>query len=391
MSTVIAGCLGAVAATLVGALAFGSSTLTVWISLMAGCALPMWWLEYKRHRHLPLAASNQSPVARRQRLYGAGLVFLLFVCSTRLQTLLGASQGAYVAAIEFPLLAAVALWAILYAAWANNDRGSVSTLATLAERLSSGKRPTRDMAQCLLGWCIKAFFLPLMVAGSYAWLAGLTWKTSGSGDGRYDVYATAMALLYATDTAFGVIGYISTSHRIGAHIRSVDQTWLGWGSALVCYPPLNAWVIGVWLAYRSADDWRAWFGDMPVVSALWAGAILVLTGIYVWATVVFGPRFSNLTHRGVITSGPFRWSKHPAYISKNLSWWLISVPFLSHASWGEAMRHSAALLGVNAIYALRAWTEQRHLSLDPEYRHYAAWIAMHGMVARMRHRLWDRA
>lgn len=239
MPTVFAGCIGAVAATSVGALAFGSSTLTVWISLMVGCALPMWWLEYRRHRHLPCSQESvqSAPVARRQRFYGAGLAFLLFACSTRLQTLLGASQGAYVAAIEFPLLSAVALWAILYAAWANTDRGSVATLGTLAERLSSGKHPTREMVQCLLGWCVKAFFLPLMVAGSYDWLASLTWKTSGPLHGRYDLYATAMTLLYATDTAFAVIGYISTSRRIGAHIRSVDQTWLGWGSALVCYPP----------------------------------------------------------------------------------------------------------------------------------------------------------
>ena len=39
-------------------------------------------------------------------------------------------------------------------------------------------------------------------------------------------------------------------------------------------------------------------------------------------------RFSNLTHRGIITNGPYRYSKHPAYLAKNLSWWLVSMPFM---------------------------------------------------------------
>ena len=35
------------------------------------------------------------------------------------------------------------------------------------------------------------------------------------------------------------------------------------------------------------------------------GAVLVaLTAIYAWATVAFGIRFSNLTHRGILTHGP---------------------------------------------------------------------------------------
>jgi hypothetical protein len=42
------------------------------------------------------------------------------------------------------------------------------------------------------------------------------------------------------------------------------------------------------------------------------------------------------------------------------------------------------LLGLNGIYWLRAWTEERHLGRDPEYRRYAAWIAQHGLFRRLR-------
>ena len=33
--------------------------------------------------------------------------------------------------------------------------------------------------------------------------------------------------------------------------------------------------------------------------------LVALTAIYAWATVAFGFRFSNLTHRGILTHGPY--------------------------------------------------------------------------------------
>ena len=63
--------------------------------------------------------------------------------------------------------------------------------------------------------------------------------------------------------------------------------------------------------------------------------------------------------------------KHPAYISKNISWWLISIPFISYEGFDVAIKHSLLLLLLNVIYYLRAKTEERHLSLDPVYVQYA--------------------
>jgi protein-S-isoprenylcysteine O-methyltransferase Ste14 len=117
---------------------------------------------------------------------------------------------------------------------------------------------------------------------------------------------------------------------------------------------------------------------------VWGTAILVLVGIYLLATVAFGLRFSNLTNRGIITSGPYRWVKHPAYLSKNLSWWLISVPFVAGAGWVVAVQSCALLVCVNLVYFLRAKTEERHLRADPAYRDYEAFIAEHGLVAVLR-------
>ena len=57
------------------------------------------------------------------------------------------------------------------------------------------------------------------------------------------------------------------------------------------------------------------------------------------------------------------------------------VPFLTGGPPTDALRHSMLLLGVNLIYVLRAWTEERHLRRDPACVQYADWIDQHGLVA----------
>ncbi len=108
------------------------------------------------------------------------------------------------------------------------------------------------------------------------------------------------------------------------------------------------------------------------------GALVLLTGFYAWATVIFGLRFSNLTHRGIITNGPYRVLKHPAYWSKNLYWWLLHMPFLSTMGTEVALKNSALLLLVNGVYIFRAKTEEKHLLHDPVYREYSDWMAQNG-------------
>ena len=109
-----------------------------------------------------------------------------------------------------------------------------------------------------------------------------------------------------------------------------------------------------------------------------------LTAIYAWATVAFGLRFSNLTDRGIITHGPYRWTKHPAYLSKNLFWWIAGLPFLvTTGDMGEAIRNTALLAIVSGIYYWRAKTEERHLAANPDYAPYAAWMARNGAITRL--------
>jgi protein-S-isoprenylcysteine O-methyltransferase Ste14 len=114
--------------------------------------------------------------------------------------------------------------------------------------------------------------------------------------------------------------------------------------------------------------------------AVWGTLIIVLSMVYALCTVSFGLRFSNLTNRGIITGGPYRFSKHPAYLSKNLSWWLVSVPFISNEGWAAGLRNCCLLTLLNLVYYARARTEERHLSRDPAYVAYALWINDKGLL-----------
>ena len=159
----------------------------------------------------------------------------------------------------------------------------------------------------------------------------------------------------------------------------------GWVVALACYQPFWSLFGRQYLAYDTSYTWGAWLWNMPVLYVIWGTGILGFTAIYVWSTAIFGARFSNLTHRGIITNGPYRWTKHPAYIAKNLSYWMIAVPFMAQGTADEALRHCLLLLGVNGLYTLRAKTEEWHLSRDSDYVAYAVWIKDHGLFRWVRH------
>lgn len=235
------------------------------------------------------------------------------------------------------------------------------------------------VGQHLLGWLIKGFFLPLMFTAT---CVGLTRYMAFDLTGLVGFKAWFDFLydfLYFIDVALVSMGYLATLRLTDTHIRSAEPTLLGWAAALACYEPFWSLFGRQYLAYDSGVTWGRWLWDYPLAYGVWGGMILVLVAIYVWATVIFGARFSNLTHRGIITNGPYRWTKHPAYIAKNLSWWLISAPFLSQGGPGEALRHCLLLLGLNGLYLLRARTEEWHLSRDPDYRRYAQWIDRHGL------------
>ena len=221
-----------------------------------------------------------------------------------------------------------------------------------------------------LEWVVKGFFLPLMFFQLALLLGNLS---------RYDYahnflgsYDAAYDFLYAVDTVVATTGYLLTLRFLDSHLRSVDETVGGWLVAIICYGPF--WVFA-WAAIfnyeRGGITWGPWLDGHPLLQVAWGSTILLLTALYALAHLTFGLRFSNLTHRGILTNGLYAFTKHPSYVAKNLSWWMISTPFIAASGWPDALRNSLLLFGVNVIYFLRARTEERHLARDPEYVRYA--------------------
>jgi protein-S-isoprenylcysteine O-methyltransferase Ste14 len=239
------------------------------------------------------------------------------------------------------------------------------------------------------GWAIKAFFLPLMFVYTNNDLAALWSRAPLLPAGGFEhLFSLGIDVLFLTDVLFASVAYTLTLRLTNSHIRSAEPTVSGWLVCLVCYYPFWSQVGVRYLGYDQDNTyWGHFFAPYPLLYGLWGGVILVLVAIYAWSTVVFGLRFSNLTNRGIITSGPYRWVKHPAYLCKNVSFWMISVPFLSGSGWSVAVQSCLLLAGLNGLYWLRAITEERHLSADPDYRAYRDFIAREGLWAVLRRRL----
>jgi protein-S-isoprenylcysteine O-methyltransferase Ste14 len=237
----------------------------------------------------------------------------------------------------------------------------------------------------LLGWTVKGFFLPLMTVYLGGEIRSLTEAIGNLGSGRelMPVYQVFYHVSYTLDLLFRVVGYSTAIRLFDSHIRSVEPTVAGWLVALMCYQPFYSVIGQYYLQYDDATFWDNWLEGWPTVRVIWAVLVITLTLTYSLCTVSFGLRFSNLTHRGIITSGPYRFTKHPAYLSKNLSWWLISVPFVSELGWSAALRNCLLLALLNSVYYARARTEERHLSADPTYVAYALWINEHGLLKRL--------
>jgi len=285
----------------------------------------------------------------------------------------------------FRLLPAILVVSPFYIAYVDcRQRDPVDAYAQVA-MLVGGYRPEDWSALRIhaLSWLVKAFFLPLMFVYVHSDLQAL-WRTPVPTPFDFQhTFSWLIDVFYLVDVLIATTTYAITLRVIDNQIRSVEPTLGGWIVCVICYRPLTD-VQAPYLQYEQDDlYWGAVFAPYPWLYVMWGTLILCLVFIYSWSTAAFGLRFSNLTNRGIITNGPYRWLKHPAYVCKNLSWWMISVPFIAGAGWVTAIVSCIMLGAVNMIYYLRAKTEERHLRADPAYREYEAYMARFGLWAKL--------
>lgn len=205
---------------------------------------------------------------------------------------------------------------------------------------------------------VKAFYVPIMSSwtinniyygGSLA--RTQTWSF-------LKVSEAVIGALIFVDVAVFTIGYLTELPQLRNQIRSVEPTLFGWVICLMCYPPFNQFSFRMFdrplNSHWPASQGAPWMAAHIVIGLLWV--------IYVWATVALGFRSSNLTNRGIVDTGPYRYIRHPAYASKVTVWALTSF-FLGTMNF-------FLIIAQATVYSLRAWTEERHLSQDPDYLEY---------------------
>ena len=304
-------------------------------------------------------------------------------------------RGQYVFAMEVLETAAPFLFlgAIPYVLWLDRVLVNPRDASWHFGAMLIGREPwdPTEVKRHALAWLVKGFFCAFMVSivpGGFAAVIHFDWASV-----LHDPVALGTLLIetmFMIDVQIAMVGYLVTMKPLDAQIRTANPHLSAWVAALICYPPFILMGDGDVLDYRhNGAEWAYWLQGHTALLWLWAGALVFLTAVYAWATVAFGLRFSNLTYRGVLTNGPYRYTRHPAYLSKNAYWWLASLPFLTTSgSMVDAIRNTVILALVSAVYYWRARTEEKHLlAEDAKYREYHAWMAEYGLITAAMRRL----
>ncbi len=402
----LAGLAGLIA-WVVAARAFGMQGPLAALVALVACAVPMvaWSLIVdKVHRSpstgidwamkpRPLGDSLDISLVKIAGLWGIWAAIGAFYCIARWYW-----DGGYLFAMQVIGVAIIpfAIASVPYVIWLDRRLAEPRDGAWHFGRMLIGRADGADREQVhdfLRAWAVKGFFLAFMIS-----IVPGNWEVTIAADSAWiaaspvNLALWLIGAMFLVDVTFATVGYVLTLKPLDAHIRSANPYAAGWTAALICYPPFILMNPGGPLDYHmGSGEWTHWLADYPLAMALMGLWLAFLTAIYAWATVAFGLRFSNLTHRGILTHGPYAWTKHPAYVAKNLYWWCAVLPFLATSgNVVDMIRNTAVLALVSGVYYWRARTEEQHLSEDPAYRDYAEWMARNGPIPKLLNRLRPR-
>jgi protein-S-isoprenylcysteine O-methyltransferase Ste14 len=249
-------------------------------------------------------------------------------------------------------------------------------------------RPTYEEKHALMFLLIKIIYGPMMICSAlsqYHAIAAMVPKIHQLPAGiprvywldvGYELFLNAVFLL---DSMLYMIGYHSESGLLRNKLRYVETNVLHILVCLACYPPFNS--VPASILGQSYQDYRILWGDLthPLTWVLRGLAVLFLL-LLVSSSLSLFTRASNLTNRGIVDWGPFRFVRHPGYFAKNMFWLLtllpLYVPHTAHAAftWPAHLlfctRMTLGFLCWATIYFLRAVTEERFLMRDPDYVAY---------------------
>lgn len=216
-----------------------------------------------------------------------------------------------------------------------------------------------------LFFLVKLFYVPIMLnfflsngRGVYQIIASRLATHNLAFDFRTG-YTDLFTIIFAVDTLYFAVGYLVEHPKLNNVVKSVEPTFIGWAVALASYPPFNSFSAG-YLNWYSSDYF--YFPDYLVDMSLKIVAVACLA-LYLWATLSLGLKSSNLTNRGIVTNGAYKYIRHPAYAGKLVVWWITA---LQQFSVGMVLSMTAWTI----LYGMRAITEERHLIADLDYKRY---------------------
>ena len=249
---------------------------------------------------------------------------------------------------------------------------------------------SHDDNQALFSVLLKFFFVPFILDAFLGHVSQINYRLSDlyiwlSMD-RFDrpffipditrlYFEIALSLVYLFDIVPFVVGYLVESRYCDNKIKSVESTWAGWVFCLCCYPPFNT-AFGAFFRTDYAEYVAPFAESMQYGFYLQIAlnfSALILLAMYASVSVSLGCKASNLTSRGVVTTGLFKYVRHPAYACKNAAWWLFAIGAAIHLH-SQARSFLVPLAGLAVwtwIYYNRALTEELHMArTDPEYLAY---------------------
>lgn len=263
----------------------------------------------------------------------------------------------------------------------------------------------------VLEWTVRCIFLLINFFSATYLLSAIRTSSLTLGSTFTERIINLDGLIF-TLILFSILpGYVFASRLIQTEVKKIDRSWFGWAVTLAAYSPINAAVFTSWMGYATSPELRAAYEGVPA----WAyaagesavilyilGALIILTAlVHLWSEALLGIRSANLSMRGVITTGPFRITKHPVYVSKCFQWLFIYLPFFSVLGILNAIQSTILFFVVCVLFAARALAEEKLLAQDPNYVRYAvfmdekSWFAFVGRVLpfmrfEWRYEFWKR-
>lgn len=238
------------------------------------------------------------------------------------------------------------------------------------ERAQGVVRPNEKLAVLIV--VVKVFFVPTMLQFAYmnwsvvvaGWSPAMQSPISMRTFNQH-VFPFMVVVIYTIFTVIYAFGYLVQADFLNNKIKSVEPTVMGWACTLICYPP----IVGLTAIAPKNYPWD-YLNDLVDFGGVVPNFIARVTMvscllIMLWAVATLGLKCSNLTNRGIVTGGPYRFIRHPHYAFKLAHWWITLLPVFISVPLAPVF-----MAGWTSIYFLRAITEERHLRSDPDYVAY---------------------